>query len=125
MSTTNDTTAVTETDADLLDRAADLAEKVTAAATRGPWTHDEAFNASFVCSGPEDLTVAQSWILRLDSRPGRGRDKRDAAHIALWDPTVTRLIVTWLRDEAFLGRARGEVIPSAVAFARALLGESA
>ena len=51
------------------------------AATPGPWTHDEAFDASFICAGPPDEHVSQSWVLRMDSRPGRRQDKRNAAFI--------------------------------------------
>ena len=60
-----------------------------AAATPGPWTHDEAFNASFVCAG--EGAVADTWIARWDNRPGRKQDKADAEFIAAAPTDVARL----------------------------------
>lgn len=72
----------------------DVVERAKAAlegVTEGPWDHAEAFDASFVCAG-DGGTVAQSWIVRLDNRPGRVKDKRDAEFIAACRELVPELV---------------------------------
>ena len=63
---------------DILTRVAQALDGVTP----GPWDHSEAFNASFVSAGDRTVSVSQSWIARLDNRPGRRQDKIDARFIA-------------------------------------------
>ena len=88
--------------AEALRRAAALMRERAEAATPGRWEHVEAFHASFVCfPARDDLdTVAATKILRADNRPGRRKDKRDAAHIASWHPAVALAVADWLEAVA-------------------------
>lgn len=80
------------------------ARELLAGITPGPWGHEEAFSASFVCAGDASRTVAESWIVRLDNRPGRVKDKRDAEFIAASPQLVAELAdeVERLRGTLFL-----------------------
>lgn len=71
----------------------DLTARVRAAlegVTRGPWDAAEAFDASFVCAG--DGRVSETWIVRLDNRPGRVKDRADARFIAAARSLVPELL---------------------------------
>lgn len=56
--------------------------EIISRATAGPWDHQEAFDASFVCAGDVEQPVSSSWVARIENRPGRTKDKADATFIA-------------------------------------------
>ena len=72
--------------ADVIARAKAALEGVTP----GPWDAAEAFDASFVCAGYG--RVSETWIVRLDNRPGRVKDRADARFIAAARELIPALI---------------------------------
>jgi hypothetical protein len=71
---------------DIIERA----EKALEGVTDGPWDAAEAFGASFVCAG--EGSVADSWIVRFDNRPGRAKDRTDTRFIAAARTLVPELV---------------------------------
>jgi hypothetical protein len=97
---------VVEVSAETLRRAAAVMRERAEAATPGPWDRMLAFGADFIGADAADERgsgfASARWILRLDNRPGRRQDKRNAEHIASWHPAVALLAAQTLEQHADL-----------------------